>query len=131
MSLLPMLRHDVMGPIVVCAWMLVSTIGVGGSVALEGQRLFSCRSPRDAATVGVWSEVALFGMLATLTLPMLGVLAHHPHLYTADPQIRETSYGILLFEYLPPGLLGLALAALLDGVLSNVARHLSHGTQAL
>ncbi len=131
MSLLPVWGNAAMGPVVVCAWMLVSTIGVGGSVALEGQRLFSCRSPREAATVGIWSEVALFIMLATLTLPMLGVLAQHPYLYTAEPSVRETSYGILLYEYLPPGLLGLALAALLASVMSTVAGHLNYGSQTL
>ncbi len=131
MSLLPVWGNAAMGPVVVCAWMLVSTIGVGGSVALEGQRLFSCRSPREAATVGIWSEVALFVMLATLTLPMLGVLAQHPYLYTAEPSVRETSYGILLYEYLPSGLLGLALAALLASVMSTVAGHLNYGSQTL
>ncbi|HON67881.1 MAG TPA: hypothetical protein PLS23_15440, partial [Phycisphaerae bacterium] len=63
---------------------------MGGSVALEGQRLFSCRTPRAAATVGVWCELALFAMLALLTVPTLGVLVRHPELYHADPQVRET-----------------------------------------
>jgi hypothetical protein len=99
-----------MGPVVVLAWMIVATIGMGGSVATEGQRIFSCRGTRDAAKVGVWGEVALFLMLLLLTLPALGVLANHPELYNSDPEVRETAYGLMLRDYLPVGLLGIALA---------------------
>jgi Na+/proline symporter len=131
LSLTPVPGHPVMGPLVVAAWMLVSTIGIGGSVALEGQRLFSCKSPRSAATVGVWCEITLFAMLALLTLPTLAVLVHHPEMYSASPQVRETAYSLLLHEYLPPGLLGLALAALLAAVMSTVAGHINYGSQTL
>lgn len=131
LSLTPVPGHRVFGPLIVGAWAIVSTIGVGGSVAFEGQRIFSCKSAREAATVGVWCEIALFAMLALLTLPTLGVLVHHPELYLADPAVRETAYGLLLAEYLPAGFLGLALAALLAAVMSTVAGHINYGSQTL
>lgn len=131
LSLAPVAGHHLMGPLAVMAWLVVSTMGVGGNVAFEGQRLFSCRTPQSAASVGVWCQVALFGMLALLTLPMLGVLAAHPEFYEADPQTRETAYGLLLSEFLPPGALGLALAALLAAVMSTVAGHINYGSQTL
>jgi Na+/proline symporter len=131
LSLTPVPGHHAMGPLAVAAWLVVSTIGVGGSVAMEGQRLFSCRTPRSAASVGVWCEAALFAMLALLTLPTLGVLARHPELYHAEPKIRETAYSLLLHDFLPPGLLGLALAALLAAVMSTVAGLVNFSSQTL
>ncbi|MCA9234429.1 MAG: hypothetical protein KDA44_03110 [Planctomycetales bacterium] len=131
LSLTPVPGHHLMGPLAVAAWLVVSTVGVGGNVAFEGQRLFSCRSPRSAASVGVWCQIALFAMLALLTLPMLGVLANHPEMYSATPQVRETAYGLLLADFLPPGALGLALAALLAAVMSTVAGHINYGSQTL
>ena len=131
LSLTPAAGHPVMGPLAVVAWLLTSTIGVGGNVASDGQRLFSCRSPQAAASVGVWCQVALFALLALLTLPTLGVLVHHPELYAAAPERREAAYGLLLHEFLPPGVLGLALAALLAAVMSTVAGLINYGSQTL
>ncbi len=131
LSVMPVPGHAVMGPWVVLAWMIVATIGMGGNVATEGQRIFSCRTTRDAAKVGVWGEAALFLMLLLLTLPALGVLANHPDLYGADPEIRETAYGLMLHDYLPVGLLGIALAALLASVMSTIDSHLNYGSQTL
>lgn len=131
LSLTPVPGHAIASPLIILAWSVVWTIGFGGSVGLEGQRIFSCRSPRSAASVGVWCEVALFVMLALLTLPTLGVLANHPELHGSSPQVRETAYSLLLQDFLPPGLLGLALAALLAAVMSTVAGHLNYGSQTL
>jgi solute:Na+ symporter, SSS family len=131
LSILPVPGHPVMSPLLVLAWMFVSTIGVGGNVGLEGQRMMSCRTPREAAKVGVWGELALFAMLLMLTLPTMGAIANHPELYTATPAERETVYGIMLAEYLPVGLLGLALAALLASVMSTIDSHLNYGSQTL
>jgi solute:Na+ symporter, SSS family len=132
LSALPVPGHQVLGPLVVLAWCIVPTIGVGGgAVAMEGQRIFSCRDHREAAKVFVWGEIGLFAMLLLLTLPVLGALVNHPHLYTAGPAERETVYGLLLNDFLPTGLLGLALAALCASVMSTIDSHMNFGAQTL
>jgi Na+/proline symporter len=131
LSTWPVTGHRVLGPLVVLAWLVVPTVGRGGSVDLEGQRIFSCKSDRDAAWMNVWAEVGLFAMLLLLTLPALGLLVKHPELYSAEPAQREQAYGMLLGEYLPRGLYGVALAALLASVMSTISSHLSYGSQTL
>lgn len=131
LSALPVPGHEVFGPLVVLAWMIVPTIGVGGTVMTDGQRIFSCRNPREAAKVPIWGEIALFAMLLLLTLPTLGALALHPELYHATPAEREEVYGILLRDFLPVGFLGVALAALLSSVMSTIDSHLNFGAQTL
>lgn len=131
LSTWPVWGHRVLGPWVVMAWLIVPTVGRGGSVDLEGQRLFSCRSDRDAAQMNIWAVIGLFVMLLLLTLPALGLLVNHPDLYQAEPAEREKAYAMLLDEYLPSGLFGVALAALLASVMSTVSSHLSYGSQTL
>ena len=131
LSTWPVWGHRVLGPLVVLTWLVVPTVGRGGSVDLEGQRLFSCKSDRDAARMNVWAVIGLFGMLLLLTLPSLGLLVDHPELYLAEPGEREKAYALLLDEYLPAGLYGVALAALLASVMSTISSHLSYGSQTL
>lgn len=131
LSTWPVWGHRVLGPLVVMAWLVVPTVGRGGSVDLEGQRLFSCRSDRDAARMNIWAVIGLFVMLLLLTLPALGLLVNHPDLYRAEPAEREKAYAMLLDEYLPSGLFGVALAALLASVMSTISSHLSYGSQTL
>lgn len=131
LSTWPVWGHRVLAPMVVLAWLIVPTVGRGGSVDLEGQRLFSCRTDRDAAHMNVWAAVALFGMLLLLTIPALGVIANHPEMYLADSSVRETAYSLLLDDYLPVGVLGVAMAALLASVMSTIDSHLNYGAQTL
>lgn len=131
LSTWPVWGHRVLGPLVVIAWLVVPTVGRGGSVDLEGQRLFSCKSNRDAARMNIWAVCGLFFMLLLLTLPALGLLVKRPDLYLAEPAEREQAYGLLLDAYLPAGLLGVALAALLASVMSTISSHLSYGSQTL
>ncbi|MEQ8847731.1 hypothetical protein [Botrimarina sp.] len=131
LSTWPVWGHRVLGPLVVLAWLVVPTVGRGGSVDLEGQRLFSCKSDRDAARMNVWAVGGLFFMLLLLTLPALGLLVKRPDLYLAEPAQREEAYSLLLDAYLPAGLYGVALAALLASVMSTISSHLSYGSQTL
>ncbi len=131
LSTWPVRGHQALGPLVALAWLIVPTVGRGGSVDIEGQRIFSCRSDRDAAYMNVWAEIGLFSMLLLLTLPALGLLVNHPDLYTASPSDREKAYSLLLQEYLPSGLYGVALAALLASVMSTISSHLNYGSQTL
>ncbi len=131
LSTWPVWGHRVLGPVVVLAWLIVPTVGRGGSVDLEGQRIFSCKSDRDAGWMNVWAVIGLFIMLLLLTLPSMGLLIKRPEIYLAEPAQREQAYALLLEEYLPVGLYGVALAALLASVMSTVSSHLSYGSQTL
>ena len=131
LSVLPVPGHEVLGPLVVLAWLVIPTIGRGGNVDLDGQRLFSAKSAREAAKVHVWATCGLFTMLLLLTLPVLGVLAAQPELYHASSSEGEKIYGMLLQEYLPTGLLGVALAALMASVMSTIDSHLNYGSQTI
>lgn len=131
LSVLPVPGHEVLGPILVLAWLVIPTIGRGGSVDLDGQRLFSAKTAREAAKVHVWAACGLFTMLLLLTLPVLGVLANQPELYHASLSEGEKIYGLMLQKYLPTGVLGIALAALLASVMSTIDSHLNYGSQTI
>ncbi|MCC5878005.1 MAG: sodium:solute symporter [Candidatus Sumerlaeia bacterium] len=131
LSVFPVAGHEVMGPALVLLWFLIPTIGAGGGQATEGQRIFSTRSEREASKVYIWGQVALFLMLLTLTLPVLGLLPLYPELYHAQPGEREQAYGLLLQHFLPVGVLGIALAALVASVMSTIDSHSNYGAQTL
>lgn len=131
LSTWPVWGHEVLGPVVVMMWLIVPTVGRGGMVDFEGQRLFSCKSDRDAAHMNVWGLIGLCLMLLLVTLPTLGLFVDHPELYHATPTEREEVYEQLLNDYLPTGWYGVALAGLLASVMSTISSHLSYGSQTL
>ena len=129
----PPSSHELLGLIGVISWTVGTAIGYGGDVApmagaMEGQRLMSCRSPREAAKMYMWTEVVLFFMLAILTLPALGAMVKWPGLYDGTIN-KELSYGMLLSHYMPTGLLGLALIALCASIMSTVDSNMNFGAQ--
>ncbi|MEN6385045.1 MAG: sodium:solute symporter [Phycisphaerales bacterium] len=131
LSLLPVRGHRVFGPFMAIAFMLLYGLGAGGNISSEGQRIFSCKSPREASKVYVWTAVALFVMLLVMTLPTLGALVEHPEMYKATPSQREQIYGFMLQDYLPPGLLGLAMAAVVASVMATIGGHLNYCSQTI
>jgi Na+/proline symporter len=131
MNPLPQMGNAILTPMVIGAWFILSTLGVGGDVGAEGQRIISCRDNREAAKMPVWAEIMLFVILLSLTLPALGAIVNHPELYQAVPAQRERAYGLLLADFLPKGVLGLALAAMVASVMSVVSGYLSYGSQTL
>lgn len=131
LSSFPAMDTPVVNPLGIFAWMLITTVGVGGGVGSDGQRLFSCRDAKQAAKVGIWAEVTLFAMLLLMMLPTLGLLARHPEMYNSAPGERERAYGMMILEFIPPGLIGLTVAALLSSVMSTVSTHLNYGSQTL
>lgn len=129
----PPMSHELLGVIGVIAWTVGTAVGYGGDVApmagaMEGQRLLSCKNSREAAKMYIWTEVMLFVMLALLTLPALGAMAKWPGLYDGTIN-KELSYGMLLGEYLPTGLLGLALVAMFASIMSTVDSNMNFGAQ--
>jgi Na+/proline symporter len=131
LSSVPVPEHRMFSPLAVLPWFIITTLGAGGGLATEGQRVFSTRNSKEAMKSFIWSEGILFFMLLTLTLPVLGLLPNHPELYTAEPAQRETAYGLLLKEFLPVGFLGLALAGLTASVMSTIDSHLNYGAQLM
>jgi len=131
MNPLPQMGNAILTPMVIFAWFILSTLGVGGDVGTEGQRIISCRDNREAAKMPVWAEIMLFIVLLSLTLPALGAIVNHPELYQAVPAQRELAYGFLLADFLPKGILGLTLAAMVASVMSVVSGYLSYGSQTL
>ena len=129
LSAVPVRGHEVLGPLLVVAWMIIPTVGRGGSVDVDGQRMFSAINAHEAAKVPIWAVCTLFAMLLLLTLPVLSVLVEHPEMYHAPPQEREKAYSMLLAENLPRGVLGMAMAALLASVMSTVSGLMSYGAQ--
>jgi len=130
-STLPVPDNRVVGPIGVICWLLISVVGAGGGVASDGQRYFSCRNNYEAAKVGIWGNVALFGMLLLLMLPVLGMLARYPEVHFVESGLAETIYGRMLIEFLPAGAVGITVAAMLASVMSTVSTHLNYGSQTL
>lgn len=129
----PPAAHEYLGIVGILTWTVGTAIGYGGDVApmggaMEGQRLLSCRNPREASKMYVWTLVVLFFLLAVTTLPALGAMVKWPGL--TDGRInRELAYGMLLKEYLPPGLLGLAVSGLAAAIMSTVSSNLNLGAQ--
>jgi Na+/proline symporter len=129
----PPRHHELLGVLGVLAWTVGTAVGYGGdaapmSGAMEGQRILSCRTPREAAKMYVWTEVVLFFMLAVLTLPALGAAVHWPGLRDGTIN-KELAFGMLLGHYLPAGLLGLAVSGLLASIMSTVSSNMNFGAQ--
>ena len=129
----PPRHHELLGVLGVIAWTVGTAVGYGGdtapmSGAMEGQRILSCRNGREAAKMYVWTQIILFLMLATITLPALGAAVRWPGLRDGTIN-RELAYGMLLGHYLPPGLLGLAVSGILAAIMSTVSSNMNFGAQ--
>ena len=125
--------HELLGVLGILAWAVGTAIGYGGDAApmggaMEGQRILSCRSDREAAKMFVWTQAVLFFLLITLTLPALAAAVLWPGL-TDGSVNKENAYGLLLAHYLPPGLLGLAASAILASIMGTVSSNMNFGAQ--
>ena len=129
----PPRSHELLGAIGVLAWAVGTSVGYGGDVApmagaMEGQRILSCKNAREASKMYVWTQVVLFLMLTLLVLPSLGAMVNWPGLHTGDIN-KELAYGMLLVEYLPAGLLGLAVIAMMSSIMSTISSNMNFGSQ--
>ncbi len=123
--------NEAVNPKMMLAWFILASLGVGGGMGTEGQRVMSCRTTKEAMKSYVWAQVILFIMLLSVTLPILGLYPKHPEIFHQEPALRENAYGILLREFLPHGLQGLALAAIAAAVMSTIASHMNYSSQTL
>jgi len=97
---------------------------------MEGQRILSTRTPREAVTMYVITAVTMFILLLLVTLPCLGGALLWPELQQPGAD-RELVYGRLMKEFLPVGGMGLMIAAMLAAAMSTVADNLNFGSQVL
>jgi Na+/proline symporter len=131
----PPLEHDVFPLAAAIAWLIGQTIGYGGDAApmggaVEGQRILSTRSPREAVTMYVVTAVSMFTFVLLVSLPCVAAPLIWPELQ-AEGFDRELAYGMLMKKLLPTGLLGLAVAGMLAGVMSTVSDNLNFGSQVM
>ncbi len=135
LSLFPPLSDPVF-PVVACvAWLLGTSIGYGGDAApmgaaVEGQRILSTRSPKEACKMYVVTEITLFTLVWLVSVPCLAASIFWPGLRTGALD-RELAYGMLMTHYLGRGLLGLVFVAMLGGIISVVGDNLNFGSQVL
>lgn len=129
----PPKSHELLGIVGVIAWTVGTAVGYGGDAApmagaMEGQRILSCKNSREASKMYIWTEITLFFMLAVLTLPALGAMVKWPGLNDGSIN-KELAYGMLLGNYLPVGLLGLAVCGILASIMSTVSSNMNFGAQ--
>ena len=132
---LPPAHHSYFPLMAGLAWLLATSIGYGGdaapmSGAVEGQRILSTRSPREACQMYLVAGVSLFTMVWLVSAPCLGALVLWPQLRTGQVD-RELAYGMLMARFLGPGLLGLVFVAMLAGIMAVVGDNLNFGSQIL
>jgi solute:Na+ symporter, SSS family len=128
--------NDPVFPAVACiAWLLGTSIGYGGDAApmggaVEGQRILSTRTPKEACKMYLVTEVTIFTLVWLVSVPCLAASILWPQLRTGGID-RELAYGLLMTNYLGPGLLGLVFVAMLGGIISVVGDNLNFGSQVL
>lgn len=127
---------DVTFPAVACiAWLIGTSVGYGGDAApmggaVEGQRILSSRSPAEACKMYIVAEVTLFLLVFLVSAPCLAAPLFWPELRNGAMD-RELAYGLLMTQFLGPGLLGLVFVAMLGGVIAVIGDNLNFGSQVL
>ena len=120
-------------PAIACiGWLLGTSIGYGGDAApmggaVEGQRILSSRSPKEACKMYLVTEVTLFTLVWLVSVPCLAAVTFWPGLRNGSLD-RELAYGLLMTNYLGPGMLGLVFVAMLGGIISVVGDNLNFGS---
>jgi SSS family solute:Na+ symporter len=134
-QIVPPVKHDVFPLAAALAWLIGQSIGYGGDAApmggaVEGQRILSSRSARDAVTMYIVTALTMFTFVLLVSLPCVAAPLLWPELRGPDAD-RELAYGLLMKELLPHGLLGLAVAGMLAGVMSTVSDNINFGAQVM
>lgn len=135
MQVIPPVNHEVFPMMAAMAWMVGQSIGYGGDAApmggaMEGQRILSTRSPKEALTMYVVTAVTMFILLLLVTLPSVSAAVIWPELREPGAD-REQVYGMLMKAMLPAGAMGILVAAMLAATMSTVADNLNFGAQVL
>jgi Na+/proline symporter len=135
LQMTPPSNHDIFPLAAAMAWLFGQSIGYGGDAApmggaMEGQRILSTRTPREALTMYVVTAISMFVLLLLVTLPSISAAALYPDLREAGAD-RELVYGRLMKTMLPAGAIGLLVAAMMAAAMSTVSDNLNFGSQVL
>ncbi len=105
------------------SWYPGAEPGGGGYVA---QRMMSAKDEKHSLLATLWFTVAHYCLRPwPWILTGLATLILYPDLSTAD---KKLGYVFAMRDFLPPGLLGLLLAAFLAAYMSTISTHLNWGT---
>ena len=99
------------------AYYLIVFIKYNGSWSFV-QRLASVPNERDAVKMGLLSSAIFFAFPVLAVLPAVAARVYLPDL---PPEMHERSYIEMCTRLLPPGMLGLMVAAMLAASLSTLA----------
>ncbi len=135
LNMVPPMKHQLFPLPAALAWLLGQSIGYGGDAApmggaMEGQRILSTRTPSEALTMYVVTAISMFILLLLVTLPSISAASLWPELRSVNAD-RELVYGRLMKMLLPPGAMGLMIAAMMAATMSVVADNMSFGSQVL
>lgn len=135
LQLTPPVKHEIFPFAAAMAWLVGQSIGYGGDAApiggaMEGQRILSTRSTREAVSMYVVTALSMFILLLLVTLPSISATAIWPELRLPEAD-RELVYGKLMKEMLPTGAMGLLIAAMLAATMSTVGDNLNFGGQVM
>ncbi|SFK89945.1 sodium:solute symporter family transporter [Proteiniphilum acetatigenes] len=135
LQLVPPAKHEIFPSMAALAWLIGQSIGYGGDVApiggaMEGHRILSTRSTREAVYMYVSAALSMFLLLLLVTLPCISAAAIWPE-FRDGAVDRELVYGKLMKEMLPSGALGLLIAAMLAATMSVVSDNLNFGGQIM
>ena len=132
-SLIPP-QLDLKGGSLIAIWTFIVFIGLQWWAGGEGggflaQRLFSCKNEKHSVLAMLWFNFANFvlrpwpwivvGVASIFLVPDVTVYGAH---YDA-----EHAYVIMLMKYLPVGLRGLMVAALMAAYMSTISTHVNFG----
>ena len=125
---------DLKGGGLLAVWSLVVFLGLQWWAGGEGggflaQRLFSCKNEKHSMMAMLWFNLANYvlrpwpwivvGVASIFLIPDVTVFGAH-----YDP---EYAYIIMLMKYLPIGLKGLMVAALMSAYMSTISTHVNFG----
>ncbi len=129
---------DLKGGGLLAVWALVVFLGLQWWAGGEGggylsQRLFSCKDEKHSVLAMLWFNLANFvlrpwpwivvGVASLFLIPDITVYGDH---YDA-----EHAYIIMLMMYLPVGLKGMLVAALMAAYMSTISTHVNFGASYL
>ncbi len=125
---------DLKGGGLLAVWSLVVFLGLQWWAGGEGggflaQRLFSCKDEKHSVLAMLWFNLANFalrpwpwivvGVASIFLIPDVSAYAAHYD--------QEHAYAIMLMKYLPVGLKGLMVAALMAAYMSTISTHVNFG----
>src|SRR6056297_2951390 len=108
------------------AWYPGAEPGGGGYIA---QRMFSAKDEQHSMLATLWFTIAHYALRPwPWIIVALASLVLYPDL---DPDAKRSGFILAMRDYLPPGLLGLLIAAFLAAYMSTISTHLNWGSSYL